>query len=167
MRRATAAFLLSATLLLTGGKWGRLSDAEKDHFRALKIFMDEGEQKAFLKLKTQEERDAWLKEHELWDKFYGHDPATREQIVAGDVRLGWSTEMVYMAWGTPFQKQRLTGRPAARSEKLVYRFEVDKDGFATPLVGKKIDYKAVDRYQVELVTDDDTVSEMVEKDDWE
>jgi hypothetical protein len=167
MRRATAAFLLSATLLLTAGKWGRLSDAEKEHFRALETFMDDGEQKDFLKLKTSDERDAWLKEKGLWDKFYGHDPSVREQIVNGDVRLGWSAEMVYMAWGTPFQKQRLTGRPAARSEKLVYRFEVDKDGFATPLVGKKSDYKAVDRFQVELVLDDDTVSELVQKDDWE
>ena len=116
---------------------------------------------------TEDQRNAWLQQEGLWDKFYGHNEVTRQQIVEGDVRLGWSRDMVYMAWGAPFQKMRLTGRPAARSEELIYRFEVDKDGFATPLVGKHTDHKAVDRYQVELVIDDDTLTEMVEKDDWE
>ncbi len=167
MPRPYAAFLMTACLLLTAGKWDRLEDVEKDHYRALKTFMDDKEEKAWLKLKTQEERDASLKDQGLWDKFYAHDAGVREQILAGDVRLGWDREQVYMAWGPPFQKQRLTGRNAARSEKLVYRFEVDKDGFATPLVGKKLDYKAVARYQVELVVDDDYVAALVEKDDWE
>lgn len=165
--RRHGALLLGLLVLLMGSKLGRLSDAELDHWRALRVFMDDAEQKAWLKNKTEEERNAWLKEHELWDRFYSHDAGVRDQIVAGDVRLGWSRDMVYMAWGAPFQKMRLTGRPAARSEKLIYRFEVDKDGFASPLVGKKIDHKAVDRYQVELVLDDDVLAEMVEKEDWE
>ena len=165
--RRHGALLLGLLVMLMGSKLGRLSDAEREHWRALRALMTEEQQKAWLKNKTEEERNAWLEEHDLWDTFYSHDATVREQIVRGDVRLGWSRNMVYMAWGAPFQKMRLTGRNAARSEKLIYRFEVDKDGFATPLVGKHVDHKAVDRYQVELVLDDDVLTEMVEKDDWE
>ena len=83
------------------------------------------------------------------------------------MQRGWSRDMVYMAWGAPLEKQRLTGRNATRSEALVYRFEVDKHGYASPVAGKKVDYKAVDRYQVRLVIDDDIVTEMDERPDWE
>jgi hypothetical protein len=150
-----------------GSKLDRLTDGEYAHYRALRVFMDEPDRKAWLKLKTTEERDAWLKEAGLWDKFYSHSEEQRQQIVAGEVAIGWSREMVSMAWGPPFQKQRLTGRPASRSERLVYRFEIGKDGSATPLVGKKADYQAVGQHQTELVLDDDVVTEMVEKDDFE
>jgi hypothetical protein len=165
MRRAV--WMVPAVLLLLGGKLDRLSDAEQSHYRALRIFLDEKEQKEWLKLKTEDERNAWLVEHNLWDKFYSHDEATRQQIIEGDVELGWSRDMVYMAWGAPFQKQRLTGRQATRSEALVYRFEVDKKGYASPVVGAKVDYKAVDRYEVRLVIDDDIVAEMDEHPGWE
>jgi hypothetical protein len=165
--RRHGALLFGLLFLLMGAKLGRLSDAEREHWRALRIFMSDAEQKAWLKNKTEEERNTWLQDKGLWDRFYGLDPSVRDQVLAGDVRLGWPRDRVYMAWGAPFQKMRLTGRNAARSEKLIYRFEVDKDGFATPLVGKQIDHKAVDRYQIELVMDDDVLTEMVEKDDWE
>ncbi len=158
--------LLSLPLLLAG-KFSRLTEAERDHYRALRIFMDEKEQKAWLKGKTEEERNAWLEEHGLWDRFYRHDEQTRDEIIAGEVELGWSTDMVYMAWGVPFQRQRLTGRQASRSELLVYRFEVDKEGYASPVVGRKIDYQAVDQYQVEAIVDDDVVVDLIEKPDWE
>ena len=95
-----------------------------------------------------------LKQLGLWEKFYGEPQDMRDRIVAGDVELGWTRDEVYMAWGGPFQKQRLTGRQATRSELLIYRFEVDKDGYATPFVGKKEDYKAVRHYQAELILDD-------------
>lgn len=160
-------FLVLALPIVMGSKLDRLTDAEQTHYRALRIFLDKKEQKEWLKGKTEEERNAWLKEHGLWDRFYMHDEATRAEIVAGEVELGWSTDMVYMAWGSPFQRQRLTGRQASRSELLVYRFEVDKKGYATPVVGKKIDYQAVDQYQVEVIIDDDVVADLIEKPDWE
>lgn len=167
MRRLHAVFLLSLLWFGAASKLDRLTDAEQDHYRALRIFMEEKDQKAWLKLKTEEERNAWLQEQKLWDRFYSLTPEQREMVVAGEVKRGFSRDMVYMAWGNPFQKQRLTGREAERSEMLVYRFEVDKDGYASPMVGKKPDYKAVDRYQVEVLVDDDVVAEIIEKDDWE
>jgi hypothetical protein len=162
---ATLALLLPLTA--HAGKLSKLSEQEQVEYRVFRAFMTEDEQKAWLKMKTAEERTAWLKERKLWDKFYGLSPEVRDLVVAGDVGVGWSRDQVYLSWGNPFQKQRLTGRQAQRSELLVYRFEVDKDGYAAPMVGKKIDYQAVDQYQVELVMDDDVVVELVRKEDWE
>lgn len=64
-------------------------------------------------------------------------------------------------------KRRLTGREAARSELLVYRFQIDRKGIATPVVGERIDYKAVGQHQSEVYVDDEIVTSIVEKDSWE
>ena len=158
--------VLLLPLPASASKLNRLTEAELDHYRALRVFMDEDQEKAWLKLKTTEERDAWLRENGLWDKFYALPPEVREQIVAGKVERGYTRDMVYMTWGPPFQKNRLTGRPAARSELLVYRFEVDKDGYANPVANPRGDYKAEGRYQMELIVDDDVVTEIVQQDEW-
>jgi len=147
-------------------KLSRLTEAELDHYRALRVFMDDDEEKAWLKLKTTEERDASLREQGLWDKFYTLPPEVRAKIVGGKVERGYTREMVYMTWGAPFQKNRLTGRPAARSELLVYRFEVDKDGYANPIATKRGDYKAGGHYQMELTVDDDVVTQIEQQSGW-
>jgi hypothetical protein len=157
---------LLASSPAAAGKLDKLTEAELDHYRALRVFMDEDEEKAWLKLKTTEERDAWLKAENLWDKFYALPPEVREQIVGGKVERGYTRDMVYMTWGAPFQKNRLTGRPAGRSELLVYRFEIDKDGYANPIATKRGDYKAEGHYQMELVVDDDVVTEITQQDGW-
>ncbi|MBX2798808.1 MAG: hypothetical protein KTR31_14125 [Myxococcales bacterium] len=154
-------------LILVGGKLDRMSPEERAHWRALRVFVEDKEQRKWLRLKTEEQRNEWLKERGLWDKFYANDDMTRDQIVSGDVRLGWSRDMLFMSWGPPFQKLRLTGRAASRSEKFIYRFEVDREGFATSLVGDKTDHRAVDRYQVNVTLDDDVVAEIVELETWE
>lgn len=167
LRRIHVAAVLFLALVTSAGKIGRLSEGEYAHYRALRVFMQEDERKEWLKLKTTDERDQWLKDHKLWDKFYSHPAEVRQAIVDGQVEKGWSRDMVYMAWGAPFEKQRLTGRPAGRSELLVYRFEIEKDGTASPLVGKHENYQAVRQHQTELVVDDDVVTEMTEKDHFE
>lgn len=166
MRRIQLALFAALVLLQLAGKIDRLTEAEYNHYRALRIFMEDSDRKDYLKLKTTEERDQWLKDKRLWDKFYQHPDEVRSDIVNGDVELGWSSEMVYMAWGAPFQKQRLTGRPAGRSELFVYRFAIDKDGVARPLTGKKSSYKAVSFKQIEIILDDDELTEMHDKGDW-
>jgi hypothetical protein len=88
-------------------------------------------------------------------------------VVNGEVEEGFTRQMVYMAWGAPFERNKLTGRPATRSELLIYRFEIDKNGVATPVVGTRIDYQAVGQHQTELYVDDDVVTSMVEKDSFE
>lgn len=154
-------------VVLMGSKLDRLSPDERAHWRALRVFVEERDQKRWLKLKTEEERDAWLKERGLWDRYYENDPATRELILAGDVQLGWDRYQLYMAWGQPSQKMRMTGRSAVRSERLVYRFEVDEEGFASPLVGTKVNHRAVDRYQMNVILDDDVITQILELDHWD
>ena len=165
----TALFLAALALLSgCGSKLKRLSSAETDHFNALKIFMNESQEKSFLKQKTEDERNAYLKEIGMWDQFYKYDAEMREQILSGEVMEGWSEDRVFMAWGNPVSRKRLTGRPATRSELFVYRFEVDSEGYVrvwTP--GSKTEYKARSTYQLNLYIDDSRVAEIVKKDKWE
>jgi hypothetical protein len=168
----TRVLLLAPALVLTvlagaGSKISRLTDDEYAEYRALRVFLSDDDEKAWLKLKTGDERTQFLKDKGLYDKFWSLPEETRKAIVEGDVQLGWKGEMVYMAWGPPFKKMRLTGRDASRSELLIYRFEIDKNGVAQPLVGSHTDYKAVRQHQTEVTLDDDVVTNLDEKDQWE
>lgn len=163
--------LFVALLALTACSWQsrvkKLSDVEFDHYYALKPFMSEDVQKEYLKLKTEEERNQYLKDKGLWDRFYKYEDHIRKQIVEGAVQDGWTKDMVYMAWGAPFDKRALAGRPAPKSELLVYRFERHEDGSVLVYVpGSKTEYKAEDRFRREVYLDNDVVTEIVEKEGW-
>ena len=106
----------------------RLDNQEFSHWYALRVYMTEEERKIYLKLKTKEERDNYLKKKGLWDRFYKYDAETRDAIVAGEVTEGWSRDMLEMSWGAPYDRQRAVGRQAERSEKFIYRFEQQPDG---------------------------------------
>ena len=169
--RIWTARALAAALLLSGcmgAKIKRLSEAERGHYYALQVYMSEDQQKAFLKLKTEDERNQYLKDQGLYERFYKYEPHIRDAIIAGEVREGWTEDQVFMAWGKPYDRRRLTGRPASRSELFVYRFEVDPEGIIrvwTP--DSKTAYKAVDTYQLDVYVDDSTVTEIDRKDRWE
>ena len=161
-----------ASLVLTGCGTDRfmkrLSDAEFDHYYALRPFMNEDNRDAYLKLKTEEERNQFLQDKGLWDRFYQYDQETRDAIVAGDVQVGWTKDMVLMAWGRPYDKQKLTGRPAQRSERLVYRFEGHEDGSILVWeANSKTEYKAVKLFQRDVILDDDVVMEINQQNRWQ
>ncbi len=168
MRRTTIALLIATLFFSVGVSLKKLEQYEQDHYAALRVWMTPDQDKAFFKLKTREERDAYLKDQELWDKFYKYPEDIRAKILVGDVVTGWTQDMVYMSWGNPYKKKRLTGRPSARSELFIYRFEVTPDGSVMPWVpGSKATYKAVSKFQLDLYVDDMTVSEIKQKDKWE
>ena len=52
----------------------RLDNQEFDHYYALRVYMSEEKRKHYLKLKTRDERDAYLKQLGLWDTFYSYEP---------------------------------------------------------------------------------------------
>lgn len=150
------------------GKLKRLSDTELVHFEALKVWFVDGEEKEYLKGKTEEERSTWLKDRGYWDRFYQYDQLKREQIAAGQVGVGWTYDQVYMAWGEPHAKKRMAGRPATRSELYIYRFEVDWTGAThvwTP--NSKLTRTAIELFQLDVYVDDGRVAEIVRKEDWE
>lgn len=173
--------LLLLAILSVGCSWEakvkNLSDAEFDHYYALKPFMKDEERKVYLKLKTEDERNAWLKSNGCnevlgkkecyWDRFYRYDEHIRKLIVEGAVQQGWTKDMVLMAWGPPWDKRTLVGRPAPRSELLLYQFERHEDGSVLVYVpGSKTEYKAIDRFRREVYLDSDVVTEIVEKKGW-
>lgn len=141
-----------------------LSDAEFDHYYALRVFMDDGQIKTYLKNKTEDERDAYLKELGLWDRFYQYNDTIRQRIVQGEVAVGWTRDEVLMAWGHPYEFRQLPGRAAERSELWVYRFEVGDDGATrvwTP--DSKTYYHATRLFAREVTLDDDVVKAIDEK----
>lgn len=155
------------------GKVKRLEGEEYDHYMALRVYLDQAdarghrpktERKEFFKNKTREERDQWLKDKGLWDKFYQYAPHIREKIVGGNVQVGWDKHMVYQSWGLPLVRRKLPGRQAQRSEMFVYRFEERQDGVHQVWIkGSKDTYKARRLYTKEVIIDDDKVTEMRER----
>ncbi|MCB9746612.1 MAG: hypothetical protein H6740_28815 [Alphaproteobacteria bacterium] len=171
MNRIVTGLVLAALVSASGCSWEKkvknLSDTEFDHYYALRPFMDETQRKTYLKLKTEEERNAYLKELGIWDYFYKYDEDLRDQIVAGDVQVGWTKDQLYMAWGAPHDRAKLVGRDAVRSERLIYRFEGHADG--SILVwepNSKTEYKATRLFRREVILDDDVVAEIREESGW-
>lgn len=158
------AVALLAVLMGTGcasKKLNRLSDTEFDHFYALKPFMEEEQEKVFLKKKTEEERNAYLQEIGLWDRFYSLTPDERERVLTGKVELGWTKNMVLMAWGPPWDNAKVIGSQTYNAWRYVYRFEEQADGSALVYVpGSKTAYKAVSIFSIELIMNDDRVVEL-------
>ena len=158
-------------LALAGCSWEsrvkRLSETEFSHYYALKPFMSEEQRKAFLTKKTEDERNAYLKQQGLWDRFYKYDDHIRKLIVDGAVQTGWTKDMVLMSWGPPFDKKKPLGRPTPRAEMLIYRFERHEDGSVLVWVpNSKTEYKATERFTREVILDADVVSEIVERPGW-
>ena len=143
----------------------RLDTQEFSHWYALRVYMSEEQKKAYLKLKTRDERDNYLKKSGLWDRFYKYDESVREEIIAGDVREGWSRDMLEMSWGAPYERQKAIGRQAVRSEKYIYRFEQQADGVVLLWEpNSKTVYKAVRLFVREVIIDDDVVVKISERD---
>ena len=146
-------------------KLKNLDDQEFQHYYALKVYMDEPQVKTYLKLKTRADRDDYLKKRGLWDKYYEYEPHVREAIYNGRVEIGWTKDMVLMAWGRPIDRGRVAGRQATRSERYIYRFEENQEGAILVWEpGSKTQYKAARLFSREVVLDNDVVAEINTKD---
>jgi hypothetical protein len=168
MQRFAPVFLVALLLLGAGNaKLKRLSEVEFDHYQALKVWMDKQDRKAYLKLKTEDARNQWLKDQGLWERFYQYDKPEREEILAGNVEVGWSHDKVLMAFGKPHERQRLTGRNAARSELATYRFEVTPEGEVLVWTAdSKHTHNAVRFFRLEIILDDARVAKVQKLDSW-
>ena len=163
-------FLLAGALGASSGcsvdrKLKKFDDQEFQHYYVLKVYMNDAQKKSYFKLKTRDERDAWLKQAGLWDRYYEYEPHVREEIYNGRVQVGWTKDMMLMAWGRPIDRGRVAGRQATRSERYIYRFEEGQDG--SILVweqGSKTQYKAARLFSREVILDNDVVAEIIDKD---
>lgn len=149
------------------GKIDRLEPEEQAHFRALKVWMDDKEEKQFLKLKTREERDAWLKDKGYWERFYQYDKTERQHILDGDLKIGWTEDMVLMAWGPAYTRRREILADAARAETLVFRFEVSPEGKVLVFVpGSTTYHEAKKLFRMHVLLADGKVRSMTKEDGW-
>ena len=162
-----SALILSLVLACSYERYQkRLDSDEFNHWYALRVYMEEDQKKTYLKKKTRSERDQYLKDIGMWDRFYKYDDGDREKIISGEVKNGWTRDMLYMAWGAPYDRMRALGREATRSEKLIYRFEQQKDGAVLLWEpNSKTAYKAVRLFVKEVILDDNVVAEITEKND--
>ena len=163
----------------------RLENTEYDHYSALKVFMDKEQRKLYLKKKTRPERDAYLKELGVWDRFYNYDSNIRDKIVERSVQTGWNTDMLQMAWGRPIDKRKEFRHSAEQSYNWIYKFErhakgsevCGKDSTSACTIvwvpGSKTEYKATSMFMRHVVieeqgrqdlTTDDIIVEMIDKD---
>jgi hypothetical protein len=71
------------------------------------------DQKAFLRLK-EHERQAFLEERGLWNRWTALPSAERDSAGKSDVRVGFHEFAVFMAWGPPADTQNRDreGKPA-------------------------------------------------------
>ena len=165
----SVAMVLLLVLGVSGCSYERrvkhLEDAEFSHYGALKVWMTEEERKAYLKLKSEANRNAYLVELGLWNRFYDLPAALQQAVILGEVEVGWTKEMVLMSWGRPHDFQKLVGREAKRSERYVYRFELHEGGVVYVWRPEhKTDYKALKLFEKDVILDDDVVSEIHKRD---
>ena len=162
--------LLVAALFGTASKkWDRLAPYERDHHQALSVFFEDEkkETKEWLKLETPEARDQWLKDKGYWNHFYKYDEIERKEILERVPKIGWTQDMLYMAWGAPYRKLNSTKRTAQNTQIFQYRIQVSKDGHHlvyTP--GSKATYKAIEQYTQEITLDDRKISAIDRRDGW-
>ena len=107
MRIILALLTISLTMGCSmSSKLNKLDSEEYAHYMALRVYMDQPdgagkraktERKAFFKLKTRAERDQWLKDKGLWDRFYQYEPHIRQKIVDGQVQAHQLHEILVVA----------------------------------------------------------------------
>ena len=138
----------------------RLESAEKDHYAALRVFMKEEQKKEFLIRKTKEERDEFLKQMGIWDKFYSLSEKRREDILNYDVKVGWNQEELLMSWGTPYRTRLEPTSKAVQSQRWTYKFEehYDKKKDQSYILiwepNSKTEYKAKRVFARDVIIDD-------------
>ena len=135
----------------------RLEAPEKDHWAALRVFMQEDQKKDYLTRKTRPERDEYLKSIGLWDKFYNLDEKRREDILAYNVQEGWNQEELLMSWGKPHKTGLEHTDKASRAARWTYTFEVHQDKKTKKEYkiiweeNSKTEYKAVRTYDCDVI----------------
>ncbi len=162
------AALMAPTHEAVAGKIDRLESVERDHYRALKVWIPEKDRKRYLRLKTREERDQWLKDEGYWERFYQYDPPVRTKILEGDVKIGWTEDMILMAWGPAHNRRRELLRDAQRAETLIFRFEVSPEGKVLIWApDSTTHHNAAKLFRYELLVADGALRSMTRKDGWD
>ena len=125
------AFLATSSLAFAGTfnlkKIKRWPDADKSWAIAMDAWMTAEELDIFVKLKTTEERQSFLKDAGYWRIWKEVRDDYRDAVIAQNVVKGMNKNEVFMAWDKP-KKIRKDFRRDAYVDVLNYEFERDRKG---------------------------------------
>ena len=166
--------MLVGLLILSGSIVGcgptgikRLSPVEWNHYKALRVYMNDDIREVYLDQETEVDRNQFLHDAGLWERYYQYPEYVRAEIIAGNVALGWTKDKLLMSWGRPQDRGRVAGRQARISERWVYRFEQHTNGTLRIWEpGSSTSYHAARLFQRVVLMDDDIVVDITDSDDW-
>ncbi len=105
-------------------KWPELDRAWARSFDA---WMSDEELSVFIKIKTTEERQDFLKKAGYWKKWDKIEDEMLPNVLKGEVVRGMNKDEVFMCWDKP-EKIRKDFRRDAYVDVMNYRFEIDRKG---------------------------------------
>ncbi len=105
-------------------KWPELDRAWARSFDA---WMSDEELDVFIKIKTTEERQDFLKKAGYWKKWDKIDDEMLPNVLKGEVIRGMTKDEVFMCWDKP-EKIRKDFRRDAYVDVMNYKFEIDRKG---------------------------------------
>ena len=105
-------------------KWPELDRAWARSFDA---WMSDEELDVFIKIKTTEERQDFLKKAGYWKKWDKIDDEMLPNVLKGEVVRGMTKDEVFMCWDKP-EKIRKDFRRDAYVDVMNYKFEIDRKG---------------------------------------
>jgi len=105
-------------------KWPELDRAWARSFDA---WMSDEELSVFIKIKTTEERQDFLKKAGYWKKWDKIDDEMLPNVLKGEVVRGMTKDEVFMCWDKP-EKIRKDFRRDAYVDVMNYKFEIDRKG---------------------------------------
>jgi len=99
-------WLASASMVLSGCTYEaavqRLAPAEQREFHAYRKLMTGAQVRTYLARASAAERDAYMHELGLVQRFQALTAEDRETVLAGHPRVGMSTEAMRFLWGEPY-----------------------------------------------------------------
>ena len=82
-------------------RYQALSPQAKAQYAKYRQFMTERQRRVFLSLRSDAEREAFVRDLRVEERLSRFPPAVQEAIWAGEVIVGMTEEQVILAWGAP------------------------------------------------------------------
>jgi hypothetical protein len=102
--------LLVSTGCVPNAAIQHLTPAERTSFDAYSNVMTPKQVNTYLAKATPAERNAYLNEIGLTQRFQALDPQDRESVLIGSIRIGMRADALYFLWGKPYLREGPPGK---------------------------------------------------------